>query len=172
MFANKVTLGNRAATSDPDRVHIVGTVIEMALILAFMVLFNFFPDRIGMVRSLLDPSSFRPLLAPEFQDHMPWLNLYWGLALSLCAINLAFRRWNIYTRSAEFGLNLLAAYILLRMVLGGPLVLYPGLTLVVKFGLLVVLCATAVDTIVKLVRLLARISAIAPPEQSPQSLDR
>ncbi len=172
MLQDKVGFQNLRTANNPDRVHIVGTVIEMALILAIMLLFNFFPDRIGMVRSLADPSSFRPLLAPEFQAHMPWLNLYWGLALSLCAINLAFGRWNIYSRLAEIGLSVLAAYILLRMVTGGPLCMYPWLTLIVKLGLLVALCVIGVETIVKLVRLLAGMQAAAPPEQAQRLPDR
>lgn len=156
MLQDKVAFQDQRTTNNLGRVHIVGTIIEMVLILVAMVLFNIFPDKIGTVQSLVDPSSFRPLLAPEFQDHMPWLNLYWGLTLSLCAIKLTFARWSIYLRSSELGLNVLAAYILLRMVLGGPLIAYPGLTLLVKLGLSVALCAIGVDTIVKLVRLLER----------------
>ncbi len=172
MLNDKLAIQDHRTANNPDRVHIVGTVIEMALILVIVILFNVFPDRIGFAQSLTDPSSFKPLLAPEFQDHMPWLNLYWGLALSLCAINLAFGRWNVYSRLAEIGLTVLAVYILLRMVLGGPLFVYPGLTLVVKFALLVALCAACVGTIVKFVQLLNRMQAAAPPEQSQRSPDR
>ena len=168
MLADKVTFQDHVTRNDPDHVHVVGTMVEMVLILAVMVLFDFFPDRIGMSRSLTDPSSFRPLLAPEFQEHMPWLNLYWGLALSLCALNLSLGRWTLYTRWAEFGLGALAAYIMLRMVLGGPLTVYPVLTMLAKFGLIIALVVSSLDLIAKLMRLLARTQTVTRPEESQQ----
>ncbi|MGB8647249.1 MAG: hypothetical protein WCF84_18570 [Anaerolineae bacterium] len=165
MLSDQMNPKDRMTKNDPDRVHVVGTIVEMILILAILVLFNFFPDRIGVVQSLMDPSSFKPLLAPEFQTHMPWLNLYWGLALSLCVLNLTLGRWTLYARWAELGLNALAAYIFLRMALGGSLSVYPGLTLLVKLGLAVALIVTGIEIIRKLIRLLSRELAVAPPEQ-------
>ncbi len=163
----KTIYHDHTAMNDPDRVHVVGTIIGMVLILSFMFLFNLFPDRIGIIRSPMDPAGFKPLLAPEFQEYMPWLNLCWGLTLTLCAVNLAFGRWNIYSRWAELGLNVLGAYILLRIVLGGPLLMYPGLTLVLKLGLFVALCGIGIDIIKKLVRLLTRMQTSAPPWRAP-----
>lgn len=147
---------DHAAQIDRDYVPVVGTIVEMVLILAVMVMFDFFPDRIGIVRSLTDPFNFRPLLAPELQEHLPWLNLYWGLALGLRALNLTLERWNLYTRCAELGLNALAVYILLRMVLGGPLIIDPGLTMLVKFALAVALILTGIEVIHEVGRLLDR----------------
>ena len=153
----------RAMRNDPDRVHVVGTIVEMVLIMAVMVLLNLFPDRIGIIPSLTDPSGVRPLLAPEFQVHMPWLNVYWGLALCLCALNLTLGRWTPHARWAELGLNVLAAYILLGMVTGGPLTLYPGVTLAVKVALAIALVVTSIATIVKLVQLVTRELSAAQP---------
>ncbi len=154
---------DRAMGTDPDRVHVAGTIIEMVLILAVMVLLNQFPDRIGIVRSLTDSSSFKPLLAPEFQEHMPWLNVYWGLALCLCALNLSLGRWTLYSRWAELGLNALAAYILLRIIVGGPLITYPDLTQFVKFGLAIAFVVTSIATFIKVLQLLARGQTAAQP---------
>ncbi len=167
MFTGKAIYHDHKAMDDPDRIHVVGTIIGMVLILAIMLLFNVFPDQIGIIRSPMDPASFKPLLAPEFQEHMPWLNLIWGLTLTLCAVNLAFGRWNIYSRWAELGLNVLGAYILWRMMLGGPLLVYPGLTLVLKLGLFVALCGIGIDTMAKLVRLLTGMQTAPPPRRAP-----
>ncbi len=71
MLADKASLRDYKMENNDDRVHTLGTIVEMVLILALMILFDFFPERIGIIRSLSDPSSFRPLLAPEFQQHMP-----------------------------------------------------------------------------------------------------
>lgn len=164
MLAQNATLDDRATRNDRDRVRVFGTLVEMTLILALMVLFNIFPDKIGLVRSLTDLSSLKPLLAPELQVHMPWLNVYWGLALGLCALNLALGAWNRFTSLAEIGIAVLGAYILVRMILGGPLILYPELTLLVKFALAVALLASAIDIIAKFVRWLAMQMAPTPLE--------
>ena len=168
MLADNASYQDRTARNGSDRVHVIGTLVEMVLILAAIVLFDFFPDKLGIVRSLTDPSSFKPLLAPEFQEHMPWLNLYWGLALGFGAVNLALGRWTIYMRWAEVGLSVLAAFIILRMLLGGPLVLSPGLALIVKFGLIVALVVSSIDLIAKLIRLVTRTQTVVRPEQSRQ----
>lgn len=168
MVAENATYQDRTLGNGQDRVHVVGTIVEMVLILAVMVLFDFFPDKVGFVRSLADASSFRPLLAPEFQEHMLRLNLYWGLALSLCVFNLSLGRWTLYTRWAEFGLSALAAYIMLRMVLGGPLLAYPGLTMLVKFALTIALVVTSIDLIAKLIRLLTRTQTDVRQQQPQQ----
>lgn len=128
------TQPNLNTKADPDRVYVVGTIIEVGLVTAAAMVFNFFPEKIGIIKSFTD-SSFTPLLAPEFQVHLPRLNLYWGLVVSLCLVNLALRRWNIVTRGAELGLNVLVLFILVQMVLGGPITFSPGITILVKFGL-------------------------------------
>lgn len=139
---------------DSDRVHVVGTLVEICLITAVAIVLNFFPEKVGIIRSLTDPASFTPLLAPEFQVHLPMLNLYWGLATSLCIVNLTLRRWNIVTRCAELGLNFLALAILAQMVLGGPVAVSPGITLVIKFGLTIAIipaCVTVIRGIYQLI---------------------
>ncbi len=165
MLSDKSTIEYHVTKCGPDCVSRAWTFVEMVLVLAAMVLFNFFPDRIGFIRSLTDPSSFRPLLAPEFQEHLPWLNVYWGLALTLCAVNLTLGRWTLTTRWAELGLNALAAYILWRMLLGGPLIVYLELTLLVKFGLAIALIVTSIEIVVKLIRLLTHVTTLKQTEQ-------
>jgi hypothetical protein len=164
MLIQHAAFQDRATGNERDHVHVFGTLVEMILILALIVLFNNFPDKIGVIPSLTDPSSFKPLLAPEFQAHMPWLNVYWGLALSLCALNLALGAWNPFTRLAEIGLQALGAYILLRMITGGPLIVYSEFTLLVKFALALALLASAIDIIAKLVRWLAMQTVPEPRE--------
>ena len=132
---------------DSDRVHVVGTLVEICLITAVAIVLNFFPEKVGIIRSLTDPSSFTPLLAPEFQVHMPMLNLFWGLASSLCIANLTLGRWNIVTRCAELGLNLIALSILAQMVLGGPITVSPGITLAIKFGLAIAIIPTCITVV-------------------------
>lgn len=93
------------------------------------------------------------------------MNVDCGLALSLCALNLVLGAWNPFTRLAEIGLKSLGAYVLVRTILGGPLIVYPGLTLLVKLAMAVALLASAIDIVAKLVRWLAMQMA-AEPRQS------
>ena len=157
MLAN-TTEPNRNRQDEADRVHVIGTVVDMGLITAAAIVLNFFPENVGIFKSLTDPASFRPLLAPEFQVHLPMLNLYWGLATSLCIANLILGRWNIVTRSAELGLNMLALAILVQIVLGGPIAVSPGLTMVIKFGLAVAVIPTCVIVIKHVRQLIGKYS--------------
>jgi hypothetical protein len=141
---------------DADHVNVVGTIVDLVMITAVSIVLNFLPNKVGIIKSLTDPSSFSPLLAPEFQDHMPMLNIYWGLAASLCIANLVLRRWNIVTRSAELGLNFLALVILVQMVLGGPLAVSAGLTLVFKLGLGIAVIPTCVAVIKGVYQLISK----------------
>jgi hypothetical protein len=137
-----------------DRIHPAGTAVALCLIAAASVLFNFFPEKVGIIRSLTDPSSFTPLLAPEFQTHLRLLNLYWGLAFSLGIANLVTLRWNDFTRCIEVALSLLGICILMELSLGGPLTVYGWLDLIVKFGLAVAIIPSIIDAISKVGQLL------------------
>jgi hypothetical protein len=107
---------------DTDHIQRVWVAGEMIVILAAIILFNFFPEKIGVLGSLTDPRSFIPLLAPEFLDHLAWLNLWWGLALLLGGAKLIIGRWRTAMRWAGIGLQFFAGFILFRLVMGGPIV--------------------------------------------------
>ena len=83
---------------DPDRINIAGTIVEMAIIGAAAIVFNFYPEHIGFWQSADDPTSFTPLLGPGFDAFLPWLNTYWLWAFWLCVANLALQRWTLVTR--------------------------------------------------------------------------
>ena len=100
--------------------------INMILVAAFATIFNFFPDKVGTLRSAADFQSFSPLLAPKFADHLPALNLLWGLAFSLNAALLATKRWTPALRWAQALLDLGGAYVLARLVFDNPFLTVAG----------------------------------------------
>ena len=106
---------------DPDRVHVAGVVVRICFLIGAIVVFNAFPQWIGTYRSLDDPSSFVPLLAPEFQVHMPALNIWWALALTLDLLLLGLRRWTPAMRWADLGLTVFGMIILANMLAGPPI---------------------------------------------------
>ena len=128
----------RTSRRDPDRISVAGTIVEMAIIGAAAIIFNFYPEHIGFWRSADDPTSFTPLLGPGFDAFLPWLNTYWLWAFCLCVANLAFQRWTLVTRLLDLALNLFAAAIFAAMFADSPFLEVPVATIAAKSVLLVV----------------------------------
>ena len=123
---------------DPDRINIAGTIVEMAIIGAAAIIFNFYPEHIGFWQSADDPMSFTPLLGPGFAAFLPWLNTYWLWAFWLCVANLVLQHWTLTTRVVDLALNLYGAAIFAAMFMGSPFLAVPVATLAAKSVLAVV----------------------------------
>jgi hypothetical protein len=138
----------------------------MCLIGTLAVLFNFFSGKIGVLLSATDPSSFVPLFAPDFQVHLPWLNLWWALAFALCVAHLALHRWTATTRWVDLALSALGAWVLARIIMGGPISIYPAATILVKLALAGALLATVVALVKKLNDVLVGEQVVPQPERA------
>jgi hypothetical protein len=114
--ALRVSMDSRA-----DRIHVGWVVVEICFLIAVLVVFNAFPEWIGVYGSAVEPDTFVPLLAPEFQMHLPWLNIWWGSSLLLAVGKLTNRRWTVALRWADALVHLFGLYVLLRLVRGGPI---------------------------------------------------
>jgi hypothetical protein len=123
---------------DPDRISVAGTIVEMAIIGAAAIIFNFYPEHIGFWQSADDPLSFTPLLGPGFAAFLPWLNTYWLWAFWLCVANLALQHWTLATRVVDLALNLYGAAIFAAMFMGSPFLAVPVATFAAKSVLAVV----------------------------------
>lgn len=137
---------------DPDRLSQYGMVIEMYLILAFAVLFNFYPEWVGMA-IVDDRVHLTNFLRPAFFTYMPLLNVLWTLDFALHLMVLSQGRWRRDTRAAEFALGLYGAAILYLIISGPPSFRFDLLVKAVLKGVLaLVLCGSGV----RLYRLLTR----------------
>ena len=157
-----VTNVNRA-----DRIYKGWLAVEICGLMAVLILFNAFPQWVGILVSADNLSSFVPLITPEFQVYMPWLNLCWGLALGLAYVELFYGRWTLALRAADLGLCALGILVLCRFLFGGPIVglnsqAISSLSPIVKATLWLAL----VGSIVTLFRKLARIVASLPTAES------
>jgi hypothetical protein len=94
------------------------SIVEICILLVVLVLFNAFPEKIGIYSSAVTPYVFVPLLTPEWLGTMPWLNAWWGLALTLALIKLVYGRWTQALRWADLGVHLLSIAILAGVILG------------------------------------------------------
>jgi hypothetical protein len=87
------------------------------VLVALLVLFNRYPDRIGLVVSADDPSSFVPLVSAEFLElFLLRLNVWWGLTLTLDVVNLYAGRWLWGTRLLDCALTFFGMLILAKTI--------------------------------------------------------
>ncbi len=86
------------AISEPDRIKIGELIVEIALTLAALIIFNFYPDRVGIYNNLNGVWSFTPILTTTFFSFIPWLDLVWGLTILLDVILLRKGSWQVGTR--------------------------------------------------------------------------
>jgi hypothetical protein len=89
------------------------TIVDMMFIVAIAVVFNFFPQVVGVYNL---PSggleSFKPFLAAEFYIVLPWLNIWWGLAFTLDVARLVRHRETFGMRWLDCGLHAYGAVLL------------------------------------------------------------
>ncbi len=145
--------------NDPERISPAGHVFGLYAILVLAILFNFYPDWVGIIGFSPGAGSWHlPLLRPEFANYLPLLNLWWGLAFTLNLIVLRQGRWRRETRWAEFALGLLGNAILLMIILGPPVFRYNR---IVKGVLIAALLGVGIESCKRLFHLLTR-NAFAP----------
>jgi hypothetical protein len=138
---------------DPDRISYFGRIFVLYCIAAVALLFNFYPDWVGIVMVRGDDVRVIRLLQPAFGRYLPFVNAWWALAFVLGLVVLRDGRWRTPTRWAEFGLELFNAAILLAIVAGPPAFEYDA---VVKLVLAMFLAIAVIRAGAQLYRLLTR----------------
>jgi hypothetical protein len=101
-----------------SRINRLLTVVEISILIGVIVLFNAFPEKVGMYSSAVEPYVFVPLLTPDWLPYIPWLNVWWGLALTLALVKLVYGRWTEALRWADLGVHLLSICVLASVILG------------------------------------------------------
>jgi hypothetical protein len=160
---------------DTDRTHVQigGLIVEIGLTVIALIVFNFFPQWIGIgfVTSIDDmPARWYaiPLLAPVFfTTYLPLLNTFWILQIALNIVLLRQSRWQLVTRLIDVVLTAFSAFILYRLITGPTFLTFEAITIeslrelldsflpiLVKIGLTFGLIVTIVETAKKLYRTL------------------
>ncbi len=151
-----------AAVAETERIQPVEIIVGMCFTVLALVLFNFFPQKLGIAYLTQETGWLTlPLFAPEaLRAYLPLWNVAWIASLALNAYLLRQRRWQLGTRLAELALIVLGMVILAWMLAGPFLVAvesWPAvfgaatetLTSLLKLGLrwafVVGLIASAVD---------------------------
>lgn len=150
---------------DPDRLSLPGRVFSLYAILAFAILFNFYPEWVAIIGFTPSVGVWHlPMLRPEFRMYLPLLNLWWALAFVFNLIVLRQGRWRRETRWAEFALGLVAIGILVMVILGPPVFRFDR---IVKIVLVIALVGKGIETLGRLSRLLRR--RAAEPWKAPEA---
>ena len=140
--------------NDRSRINKPGLVAGIVFYLFIIVLFNFFPQWIGMVNTIGEGSVFLPILAPEFSVYIPFLTAYWVLTILLKLFLIRQGRWQRSTRWMELGLSLFGLFITFQIATGGPITTMSWLDNFVRIALWIGIIVGSIDALVKLFRLL------------------
>jgi len=141
---------------DPDRINRFELRFGMIWTAAFLILFNFYPQWIGVATITNGEPGFFPFFAPAFAVHVPWLTLIWTLELMLKSVVLAQGRWTTITRWLELGLVPLTIFVLNRIRTGGEIFTIAGLTTAARLILAVVIVIVVLDGLYLLYKQLRR----------------
>ncbi|MFL7794965.1 MAG: hypothetical protein AB8I69_22685 [Anaerolineae bacterium] len=155
--------------TDRTRVQIGGLIVETVLTAIVLIVFNFFPQWIGIsFVTSLDDAQTRwyaiPLLAPVFfTTYLPLMNALWILQIALNIVLLRQGRWQLVTRLIDVVLTAFGAYILYRMITGPAFLTLEAvspeslrqllgsiLPTLLKVGLIIGFIATIGETVQKL----------------------
>jgi hypothetical protein len=117
------------AVPDPERIKPVGQVAEIIFNIFAIVLFNLFPQWVG-VSSFYNGQWFTaPILTRTFIQFIPWLSLLWALQAGFHIILLAQGRWSTITRWFLVCLNVFGITIGIRLIVGPALISLEPLTM-------------------------------------------
>ena len=158
----------------PQQVGVIGLSVEIAFTMVAIVIFNFFPQLIGIGYSGTEWVSLPILADVFFERYLLWLTIYWTLQIVLDAIVLGRGRWEQGTGWFYVAIKAMSVVINLAMVTGPALIgltaaelaahsamgmdtaelLVNMLNQVVKWGLIIAVIAGSIDLLKQAVRLL------------------
>ena len=126
----------------PQQVRLGETIAEILLCFAAIVIFNFYPQVIGITPSLNSvveygswtSVTFIPLLSTAFFTYVPYLTLSWGLTIFLDIVLLRQGYWNTVTRIFSIGLKLIYLILVVAMLFGPSLISITTETITASFG--------------------------------------
>jgi hypothetical protein len=104
-----------------DHVSIPGQIVEIALTAIVVLLFNFYPDVIGLYSMVDGQWVGVPVLSEAFFRYMPWLNVVWGASILLNLLLINSGRWTKMTRWLSVGTGILTVVVMLSLIFGPDL---------------------------------------------------
>jgi HAAS domain-containing protein len=140
------------AIASPERISLIGGVIQVYMIIVVAALFNFYPQWVGFL-VVYRGISVHSILLPEFSRHLPALNVFFAAVFAYNLWMLRAGRRTPATRWGELALGLIWAGVLALMIVGPPVFRHDTL---VKQGLTLWLLLTLLVSARRLYRIVAR----------------
>jgi hypothetical protein len=110
------------AQPDPEVIKPAGMMVDVVFTLAALVLFNAFPQWIGIGMNVNGAWVFTSILAPAFFQYLPWISVLWALTAALKIAVVSQGRWQPATRWASIALVVFNIGLAERMLTGPDLV--------------------------------------------------
>jgi hypothetical protein len=114
------------STPNPERIKPAGTIVEIGLTLFALVLFNFFPQWLGIGTVKAGHWVIVPVLAPAYLALVPWLSVVWILNIFLRIALLREGRWTVRSHWFDVALDVLAIAVSIRILLLPAIVAFPA----------------------------------------------
>ena len=108
-----------SGVSAPERVSLVGGVVQIYLVILVALLFNFYPQWVGFA-VIYHGIAVHGILLPEFSRHIAALNVFFAAVLVFDVWKLRVGRRTREIQWGGLGLNLLGAGILALIIVGPP----------------------------------------------------
>ncbi|GAB4578686.1 MAG: hypothetical protein Fur0022_14220 [Anaerolineales bacterium] len=135
---------------DPYRINRNEMMFGIGFTIAVILLFNFFPQWVGLIGFHDGGWGVIPLLSDEFQVHVPWLTVLWGAEIILWVFVLQRGAWQKITQVAELGLSIAGILMLYRIIALGGISSIPALESLIQFGLNIILAISILSALGKL----------------------
>lgn len=142
-----------AKSSDPDEVRAWEPIMTIVFTALGLLLFNFYPQVLGIYFSSGDVGVFVPALSEAFFRMLPWINAAWILGIGLNIWLLREGRWTRLARWFEIALNV-AGVVIAYALLQGPSILALSPASLTELGIE----ASAANTLAGMLRLMVTIS--------------
>lgn len=106
---------------EPERIQPVALVWGTALLVAAILVFNLYPQWIGMIFMQDGQWHVYPLLSQAFFNLVPLLSVAWAMQIILNVLLLRQGRWDVGTRWFQVGIKVFGLVILGMMIAGASI---------------------------------------------------
>ncbi len=154
---------------NPNRIKRAELIAGIVLSLCAIIIFNFFPQWLGMVKNPDEVNVIIPILTPQFLSFVPLLTVYWILEILFKLVLLRQGEWQPATRWLELALGLFSLYINYQILTGGPITTMSWLDLIIKFGLGIGLIVGVFESIHRLYKIIRPPIVVLDADSSARS---
>jgi len=111
-----------AQEPDPDEVKISEAIATIIFTMAGLVIFNLYPNVVGLAFNTDGVWTFIPILSKAFFTYLPWINLLGVLQIIFNLYQLRQSTWTLFSRLGRIALELCTISLAVAMLKGPSLI--------------------------------------------------